>query len=91
MFAIDHGKRSGPLLAVVHDGVGLEVLERALQERVIGDVADVEADALAGQFLPARDALPDGSNRRQRVHAQGRVPMPAHQAIEDAHLEAAFR
>eukprot|EP00982_Pelagococcus_subviridis_P007804 30735-Pelagococcus_subviridis.AAC.10 len=87
--AVHHGVGRGALLAKVHRGGGLELLERRAEELVVAHVADEELDVLPGDFLPLPHALVDAPDRGQGVEPEGVVHAAAAEVVDDAYLVAA--
>jgi hypothetical protein len=89
--AVDHRVRRGPLLGVVHDRVGPEVLDDVIREHGVGQVADVHADREAGQLPPHRDPGPQRLDRHQGLDPELVVVVPADEVVGHRHLVAGLR
>ena len=59
-FEVDHRKRRRGLLGVVDDGLRLEVGDYCVEERRVGDVADVRRNLLASDLVPSCEVAPRG-------------------------------
>mmetsp|Transcript_4627 Transcript_4627/g.19072 ORF Transcript_4627/g.19072 Transcript_4627/m.19072 type:complete len:343 (-) Transcript_4627:35-1063(-) len=87
--AVHHRVRRGALLSEVNARGGLKRLKRGGEELVVADVADVELDALAGDFFPDADALVDALDRGERVESELVVEGAAAHVVDDGDLVAA--
>ena len=82
VLTVDHGVGGGPLLAEVHDGIGLALGDGGIGEGGIGEVADAHVDAVAGDLVPLRYPLGQGVDRHQAVDAHFDVVLPPHQVVD---------
>ncbi len=75
MADVDHRVGRGWLLTVVHDRIGLEVTDDVLNERVVGQIADLEADLAPGQLAPRGHPILEAADGHERRDTH--LPLPA--------------
>ena len=87
-----HRIGSRPLFGEVNHAVGLLAVDQGDQpvELLAHGHVD-EADGLTGQFLPGRDALAHGPDRRQRLDLQFVVDVAAAEVVDDHDIPAMRR
>ena len=85
----DHRVRSRGLLGVVHDGLGEEVGDHALEERRILGIADMSGYLPPGDLAPGVDPIRERFDRRERVGRSFQVPATAGEAVDHGHLVVA--
>jgi hypothetical protein len=79
----DHRVRRGGLLGVVHDALGQELTDHAVEEVAVLEVADVRRQLASGDLAPRLDAVRQRADRRQRVGRPLKVPAPAGEVVDD--------
>ena len=65
----------------MNDRLRLKLGQSLIQESIVGDVANVEVNVLAGQVFPPLDALLDRGDGGQGVNLQLLIPVPTNQAV----------
>ena len=88
VFPVDHRVGSGALLGKMDDGVGLERFDRGREKVVIGHVAGERFYDVPGEFLPDPQPVREGTNRRQGLHAEFMIPLPARKVVENGYRVA---
>jgi hypothetical protein len=68
--AVDHRVGSAGLFPVVDDRVRRDLAEDTVDERRIGEVADVASDVVARHLFPRTHPLVQRLDRRERIRAQ---------------------
>ena len=82
VLAVDHRVRGRALLREVHDGLGFERVERAVDERVVGQVAHEHLDGEPGDLTPPSHPLLEAGHRDQAVHAHLEVVAPPGEVVD---------
>src|SRR5579872_1405354 len=90
VLAVDHGKRRGALLTEVQDCLRFEAPHEAPHEWVIADVADEDGNLFPCQFMPAVHPVTNWGDRCQGVDAEGLIPVPPDEAVDNANFIATF-
>ncbi len=88
VFPVDHRVGSGALLGKMDDSVGLKHLDGRREKIVIGHVAGERFDDVPGEFLPDPQPVREGTNRRQGLHAEFVIPLPARKIVENGYRVA---
>ena len=92
VLAAGHRVRRRGLLGVVDGRVGLELAEDAVDEaRVLGDVADRDADLVPGHVVPDADAVAQRGHRLERRAVDLRLPLPLGEVVDDEDVVAELR
>ena len=92
VLAAGHRVRRRGLLGVVDGRVGLELAEDAVDEaRVLGDVADGDADLASGQVVPHADAVAQGRHGLERRAVDLGLPLPLREVVDDQDVVAELR
>ena len=78
---VDHGVRSGPLLAEVHNGVGRHSATEAVNAASVR--SPMRSRWRARHFAPCGDPLLQWTDRHKAVHAHFDVVLPPHVTFLD--------
>jgi len=78
---VDHGVRSGSLLAEVHNGVRRAVGHGGVRERGVGQVADAQVDLAPRHLAPGGDPLLERGDGHEAAHAHFDVVLPPHEIV----------
>ena len=75
----------------MNHGVRGEVGDGGGEKLVVGHVADVQLDGLAGVLVPGAKAVWKRTNRGERLHAELIVPLPAGETVDNGDRVSFFR
>ena len=88
---VDHRVGRGRLLAVVDDGVRPEVVDDGFDERVVGQVSDMQLDLVFRDLAPGADAFVQRRDVKEGPDAQLELPLALGEVVHDSHSMACPR